>query len=1063
MACGRTRSLAAIALLTLLASPLAAEPGFLQPAPLVPVVTEWPLGPYWQPAKIGERDFYLAEQGNYLRMVPERIVPMAQTGLLPDMIPGHWRLHGFDPAEYAKLAPSWQGVVDSYLDNQWPISTIHYCVAKGNPPPSAAAVARLGNLWLGDSMPEAPIYRLEPLFHYIKTGKKWVGSSMGYVDDEAFVAFMRDRVMPRLDKEMPFCRDPKHQWTRPELRRLCDIYCEEFFNAVPNNRPIAWGMFLSPYHIVDMPNVTTVAEKAADAFRNAHARGLMRQSGGNKIYYTWRGHEPTERYMYPKRGWYSINREEWGYPLPHLWYYIFRPYLIGANYAVTEGFPGSLMQDIEGDGQHELSTLGHIAKRMIDFTHRHPVRGTPYAAVGLLLDYNRDRPTCYSTGGTTYSSVRLPYDDGDHMNHGLIYDLIFPEHRHTRFSGNYSQTAPYGEIFDLLSPNKPGKPIDPKIFAGYRVLLGLGGLRIDAAFAPVLKDFVEQGGTLVLNVADLTEALPLEFFGVRSDGAPILASSATNVQTDRAFAEAPFSLRPLGLIDAETLYTSDDRPLVTRRRIGKGYAILVAAAHMVQSDAIDSMDGMSDRVWRKKPILTFVDDFIEGLTAGLAPFYIRRRAGDKPDLSWQINRKGEGWTVTMYNYSLRREELIARPVGTAKVLAEYPYRDVPFEIVCRAPMMDVVELYEDRDVKWERRDGQMVVTESMRSGEIRVYEFQPRPIKLPPREVQENLALNRPVEASSTLKSYSPQAAVDGVRNNDDWWQSDLDPKRHYLFELPQWLRVDLEETRTIDHVFVQFHTWAHASLHTRQFIYQYVVEASVDGDVWTAVLDESRNMDPARPEGLERWFKPVQARYVRLTVTGNTAKAGVQLVELEVRGPEKTTIQPARKSITPPWHVQFPPELEDAPADRIAYLRKLQPTSVKPGWLPPGKKWAEMNGWVRLYADRSGKGSALKHSLYGESVSEITYAIPPGTSWFAATVGFGNTKRDASVDFRVFVDGEKRFDSGLYRFGRRLLPVVVDVRDRKELKLVVTDGGDSIRNDYAWWGDARFVSAAAE
>ncbi|MBT7163553.1 MAG: hypothetical protein HN904_12290 [Victivallales bacterium] len=221
--------------------------------------------------------------------------------------------------------------------------------------------------------------------------------------------------------------------------------------------------------------------------------------------------------------------------------------------------------------------------------------------------------------------------------------------------------------------------------------------------------------------------------------------------------------------------------------------------------------------------------------------------------------------------------------------------------------------------------------------------------------------------------------------------------------------------------------------------------------------------MDPARPEGLERWFEPVQTRYVRLTVASNTAKAGAQLVELEVRGPEKTTIQPARKSITPPWQVQFPAEIAHAPAARIAYLRKLQPTSVKPGWLPPGKKWAEMNGWVRLYADRSGKGSALKHGLYGESVSEITYAIPPGTSWFAATVGFGNTKRDASVDFRVFVDGEKRFDSGLYRFGRRLLPVVVDVRDRKELKLVVTDGGDSIRNDYAWWGDARFVSAAAE
>ena len=38
------------------------------------------------------------------------------------------------------------------------------------------------------------------------------------------------------------------------------------------------------------------------------------------------------------------------------------------------------------------------------------------------------------------------------------------------------------------------------------------------------------------------------------------------------------------------------------------------------------------------------------------------------------------------------------------------------------------------------------------------------------------------------------------------------------------------------------------------------------------------------------------------------------------------------------------------------------------------------------------------------------------------------------------------------------MLPVVVDVAGAKELKLVVTDGGDGIRNDYAWWGEARLI-----
>jgi len=35
---------------------------------------------------------------------------------------------------------------------------------------------------------------------------------------------------------------------------------------------------------------------------------------------------------------------------------------------------------------------------------------------------------------------------------------------------------------------------------------------------------------------------------------------------------------------------------------------------------------------------------------------------------------------------------------------------------------------------------------------------------------------------------------------------------------------------------------------------------------------------------------------------------------------------------------------------------------------------------------------------------------------------------------------------------------VTVEVKGARELKLIVTDGSDGLRNDYAWWGDARFI-----
>ena len=45
-------------------------------------------------------------------------------------------------------------------------------------------------------------------------------------------------------------------------------------------------------------------------------------------------------------------------------------------------------------------------------------------------------------------------------------------------------------------------------------------------------------------------------------------------------------------------------------------------------------------------------------------------------------------------------------------------------------------------------------------------------------------------------------------------------------------------------------------------------VEAAVDGENWTVVMDESKNEDNARREGTERWFEP--AAFERLS--GRTA-----------------------------------------------------------------------------------------------------------------------------------------------------------------------------------------------
>ncbi|MFA6244283.1 MAG: NPCBM/NEW2 domain-containing protein, partial [Candidatus Hydrogenedentales bacterium] len=68
-----------------------------------------------------------------------------------------------------------------------------------------------------------------------------------------------------------------------------------------------------------------------------------------------------------------------------------------------------------------------------------------------------------------------------------------------------------------------------------------------------------------------------------------------------------------------------------------------------------------------------------------------------------------------------------------------------------------------------------------------------------------------------------------------------------------------------------------------------------------------------------------------------------------------------------------------------------------------------------------------------------------------------------ASVVFQVFVDGEKRFDSGVMREADEAKHVEVACAGGFELRLVTTDAGDGITCDCANWANARLVTSGAK
>ncbi|MGL5694103.1 MAG: NPCBM/NEW2 domain-containing protein [Peptostreptococcaceae bacterium] len=129
---------------------------------------------------------------------------------------------------------------------------------------------------------------------------------------------------------------------------------------------------------------------------------------------------------------------------------------------------------------------------------------------------------------------------------------------------------------------------------------------------------------------------------------------------------------------------------------------------------------------------------------------------------------------------------------------------------------------------------------------------------------------------------------------------------------------------------------------------------------------------------------------------------------------------------------------------------------------------------------DKASSGNNIR--LTGENNQEVVYKRGLGThahseivydlsdkdyKYFTSYVGVDRNMYGsvASIEFKVFVDGVEKYSSGLMNSTDKQKFVNVDINGAKELKLVVTDGGNGIGSDHGSWGDTKlhFVNTDKE
>ena len=139
-------------------------------------------------------------------------------------------------------------------------------------------------------------------------------------------------------------------------------------------------------------------------------------------------------------------------------------------------------------------------------------------------------------------------------------------------------------------------------------------------------------------------------------------------------------------------------------------------------------------------------------------------------------------------------------------------------------------------------------------------------------------------------------------------------------------------------------------------------------------------------------------------------------------------------------------------------YLTEYDWKSTKNSYTAP-KKDISISGKTLRLTDESGQEVSYEKGIGAHSTSTIVYDLSDKNyAYFSSYVGVDRQMYGTvgSVTFEVWVDGEKKFDSGLMNSRDSQQYVEVDINGAKELKLVVTDGGNGNGSDHGVWGDAK-------
>lgn len=317
----------------------------------------------------------------------------------------------------------------------------------------------------------------------------------------------------------------------------------------------------------------------------AFARGAGRQYGRRWMWYygasfgdAIRTFTPEGAYVLDLEGLKVDNRNSTiGPSLAHIRRVMLHSYLQGASLFMPEQGYNLIGPDAK------LNPMGWPYDEMIRLATRHPDRGVVYTPIGVLMDHAHGWEKYDYYGMHIWTTQ--PLARADRMIDGFFNVAYYP------FPKNEGEPADdmkvcwpngyFGDLFDVLVTS----PTKLDIIKSYPVLFCVGDTRLDGKWTQALKDYVQTGGTLVINADQVVPAMDDAFLGARRGNQTKEADEVVCEPDHETLASAPFPYRQATATTAKVIAkTPDGDPVAMVNRVGSGRVILTTQSYMLGLD-----------------------------------------------------------------------------------------------------------------------------------------------------------------------------------------------------------------------------------------------------------------------------------------------------------------------------------------------------------------------------------------------------------------------------------------------------------------------------------------------